>query len=876
VEGTGVQAFLITNGETRGSVVDGFNIINGCWVIIIDQSSPTIKNNILESNNRGVHCVGVLSDPLIENNVISKSNDEGIYIERSKGIIRNNTIKRSMYSSNFGNLSMSGIHCNMASPIIKDNDIEWSFYGIYNRNGSNPQIEGNIVKYSFSYGIYCNGSSPQIFENQIIENENTGIYCENSSPQISSNLIRKNGGTRFSSTSTGVYDQHNRLSEIYVGGTNEGGISINNNSNPNIRNNIIIENKGLNVGAIFCDDTSAPIMVNNHIINNSSIKGGSVSVKNATAKIVNNIITGARSSDTHLGVSRWYKDDLFAWYDYDGVILKNVIYYFGFINYGPPGDIHISGCTGLDQTVWAETGERFWVEVASRVLSGWYGGLSVTVSSDLNSFAISEKRVVNFVPHGCSSVFSPEIISYGTSDEEGLVRAGIIIPNQGNVPEIAYNNVYGNPGGNYIFSDSVETKSAQVFDLTGTDGNISSDPLLDSLTYELLEGSPCIDAGTPDTTDLSIGLTDYLGNLRILNNIIDIGAVESHSVSIETDEYVSICQGEEYEGHSESGEFQRTLTSATGIDSIVTTYLTVNPTYASEEFVSICEGENYLGITEPGGYTRVFETINGCDSTVLTHLTIMEVYNDVEYVSICEGDNYLGFTEAGQHQRELEAVTGCDSLVITFLTVNPVFYIVEDTSICVGDEYFGFTTEGQHQRTLQTVNGCDSIVVTNLSIYPPFKPTFTHNDIQNTLTSNENYDEYQWYYENVEIDGATSKTYTYTQDGNYFLEATKNGCTYSSELINTPAIRLEKYDFSNSIMPNPNRGEFSFRIDSNPPEKLSVKLINGLGQVMEVREIEYPVANQIEHFNVSHLSKGIYHFVVTNEKNVTSQKIIIQ
>ena len=40
-----------------------------------------------------------------------------------------------------------------------------------------------------------------------------------------------------------------------------------------------------------------------------------------------------------------------------------------------------------------------------------------------------------------------------------------------------------------------------------------------------------------------------------------------------------------------------------------------------------------------------------------------------------------------------------------------------------------------------------------------------------------------------------------------------------------------------SIMPNPNSSEFNFRIDSNPPGKLSVKLINSLGQAMVVREI---------------------------------------
>ena len=44
--------------------------------------------------------------------------------------------------------------------------------------------------------------------------------------------------------------------------------------------------------------------------------------------------------------------------------------------------------------------------------------------------------------------------------------------------------------------------------------------------YELLEGSPLIDAGMPDTTGLQIPLTDLAGNGRIYNGTIDPGAFE--------------------------------------------------------------------------------------------------------------------------------------------------------------------------------------------------------------------------------------------------------------------------------------------------------------------------------------------------------------
>jgi len=61
------------------------------------------------------------------------------------------------------------------------------------------------------------------------------------------------------------------------------------------------------------------------------------------------------------------------------------------------------------------------------------------------------------------------------------------------------------------------------------EGNIDSIPQFvggDPFSYELLSGSPCIDAGTPDTTGLNLPPTDLAGNPRIYNGRIDMGAYE--------------------------------------------------------------------------------------------------------------------------------------------------------------------------------------------------------------------------------------------------------------------------------------------------------------------------------------------------------------
>ncbi|MCK4694343.1 MAG: T9SS type A sorting domain-containing protein, partial [Candidatus Cloacimonetes bacterium] len=67
------------------------------------------------------------------------------------------------------------------------------------------------------------------------------------------------------------------------------------------------------------------------------------------------------------------------------------------------------------------------------------------------------------------------------------------------------------------------------------EGNIEEDPLFAGTgedPYSLMEDSPCIDTGTPDTTGLNLPLCDIIGNLRIWDGdedgiaIIDMGAYE--------------------------------------------------------------------------------------------------------------------------------------------------------------------------------------------------------------------------------------------------------------------------------------------------------------------------------------------------------------
>nr|WP_319509289.1 right-handed parallel beta-helix repeat-containing protein [uncultured Draconibacterium sp.] len=171
---------------------------------------------------------------------------------------------------------------------------------------------------------------------------------------------------------------------------------------------------------------------------------------------------------------------------------------------------------------------------------------------------------------------------------------------------------------------------------------------------------------------------------------------------------------------------------------LITTFLTVLPTSYSVENVTISEGENYQGWTEPGEYERVLTSKTGCDSIVTTNLTVVSAIYSIEEISICEGESYLGWTSSGRYERVLTSNSGADSTVTTILWVNPVYAISEDIAIFEGESYLGWTESGVYEQTLSSAYGCDSIVTTNLTVTPKesnyFIPAWYGENGQNHMT----------------------------------------------------------------------------------------------------------------------------------------------
>ena len=167
----------------------------------------------------------------------------------------------------------------------------------------------------------------------------------------------------------------------------------------------------------------------------------------------------------------------------------------------------------------------------------------------------------------------------------------------------------------------------------------------------------------------------------IVATTLTVLPISSTTVAIE------LCEGETYlaggMAQTASGVYQDTLISVNGCDSILTTTLTFQSEFLNTSVAEICEGESILlgGIlqTTSGVYIDSLTSINGCDSILTTTLTVHPTYELMTTASICAGDSILlgntYQTVGGIYDDTLSTSTGCDSIIITELIILSLIHI---------------------------------------------------------------------------------------------------------------------------------------------------------------------------------------------------------
>ena len=370
---------------------------------------------------------------------------------------------------------------------------------------TNEQDSSKIVYCKLEYGkaitdpddnggaLYMDYSSDVLIENSHITHNTSsnggGIYLYYSSPIIKNNLIDHNialscgGGIHMQYSNPVISGNtiNNNYADSYGGGILSGS------SSPVISNNYIMYNTAYYNGGGFKvggEDYCTPIISNNVVCYNHAYwDGGACMIggNNSNTLVINNIFCNNIA-------------------EYDGGGLK---------------------CSGYGHTTLINN------LISGNTSSSYGGGIQFAyyASSQLVNNTICNNTAYEGggISIGCYSTgidVTNCIIGGNTADEGDQVY--MYDPDVG--PSFYYNDI---EGGDAAFGGSWYGYNYL--------NNIDEDPLFVETgndPYSLLEDSPCIDAGTPETTGLNLPLWDIIGNHRIWDGdengsvIIDIGAYE--------------------------------------------------------------------------------------------------------------------------------------------------------------------------------------------------------------------------------------------------------------------------------------------------------------------------------------------------------------
>jgi gliding motility-associated-like protein len=189
------------------------------------------------------------------------------------------------------------------------------------------------------------------------------------------------------------------------------------------------------------------------------------------------------------------------------------------------------------------------------------------------------------------------------------------------------------------------------------------------------------------------------------------------------------------------------LVASAGCDSVVTTVVTVIPSFTSTETVSVCPNNS---VTYPDGTTEVitaptshisnFTGLLGCDSVVTTNVSLSQGYDGQLSVSACLNSSFTfpngdiqTISAATSHVSTFATAIGCDSIITTTVSITPGAFAQETIEICSGDSYT--FPDGSTQDNIETnvvyassfpnSNGCDSIIETTLTLAASQMPDFS-------------------------------------------------------------------------------------------------------------------------------------------------------
>ncbi|MBN2172969.1 MAG: right-handed parallel beta-helix repeat-containing protein [Bacteroidales bacterium] len=367
--------------------------------------------------------------------------------------------------------------------------------GIYMVNSS-PELMNIAIKNNISGGygggFYCKNSSPILIGITISANQadfGGGFCCSSDSkPQMQNSSIMDNeainsGGGIYNRINSTLLLLNTIVSENFAG-THGGGIYCGNNSDMYADSLWVTNNQAAKQGGGIFNSTSDLYLDNAVVASNiSQIKGGGIYSSSSYTKL-HNVIINNNFSMKGGGIYNAFKNHAYK----NVLIINNTA-----IDQG--GGIYTNGAT---------------YDIYNSTITGNYAEIAGGIYCQNTDIELINCILWN---EGTDEVYFREI--YGAS-----------------IATVSWSDVQGG-------EDGISTNDNGT--LNWLEGNIESYPLFMGFgehPYQLDVGSPCIDAGTPDTTGLNLPLWDLIGNYRIWDGdgdgiaFVDMGTYEFGAIAV--------------------------------------------------------------------------------------------------------------------------------------------------------------------------------------------------------------------------------------------------------------------------------------------------------------------------------------------------------
>ncbi|MFN8208929.1 MAG: glycoside hydrolase family 9 protein [Bacteroidales bacterium] len=275
--------------------------------------------------------------------------------------------------------------------------------------------------------------------------------------------------------------------------------------------------------------------------------------------------------------------------------------------------------------------------------------------------------------------------------------------------------------------------------------------------------------------------------------------------------------------------------------------------------------------TEPGTYLDTIASSLGCDSVLQIDLQFGQ-HSSLSYVAHgC--DSYKSpsgkytWINSGIYNDTIPNAAGCDSVLTINLEIGKSTRNTITTAACfLYESPTGkiWTKSGTYYDTLVNAQGCDSILTFKLTIRT-VNTGVTVNGA--TLVSNAAGASYQWLdcgsgY--LPLDGASGRSFTPDQSGDYAVAASLNGCTDTSACYTViiEGVQISRANIGFDLHPNPAPGNFMIRFAA-PVDKAEIELRNALGTVLKRETVQ----GAREKFITTSFEPGLYFVVVRQEGN---------